>query len=961
MNLKLNQKSAIDFCINNNFESGVISHATGTGKSVIGINLIIEYIKKYGNCNIIWLCEFKTIINELFNNKLFCNTLNNLNDNFVILNYSNEKPKNWVEYLNNLTKPYILFINRAFLTSQQKYKNLTNHVSLIIHDECHSINNNTTQEFYNHIKFTNYKVIGLSATPIKIYPFEKVLHTYTLYDALINKDLVQPKIIWFTKDGKLNNSEIINELKIIINELPYKKIVVWCGLIKECKELAIEFANCFNNFKVCIDTSEDILIENLGCFDDFKNIDGNAFLFCAAKHREGSDIKNLDGCIFMDKVTKRTPKTFIQCIGRVLRLNNKKDRGIIVDIKAKSAYDVIKRMAIYLNNDNNFPYDYNYYYSNDNNIKINNLIIQNNKEETDYINNEQNNEQVNNNESLILTNLTRKDIELKFVKNIIDNDIYKKRLDMEFNIFIEKNLLKYLFFAIEILELTKDIPHVTRGSCGSSLLCYYLGISHVDPVKYNIKFERFLNEYRNNLPDIDFDFPHNSRDEIFFRLEKKWPGKIARISNHVHYHEKSATRAVLRELGHNNFIGKYEINEYIRKLPKSTRDKINERVKTLENKFRMYSLHCGGIVFYPEGVPNYLKHTSKSQKVINQITLNKYDVSNEKKFKIDILSSRGLTQLFEVNPELAFKDFANIDVDENVMKIFSSGKNIGITLAESPLIKKAMMEINPTSISDLALILAIIRPAAKDVNYVSITKNDIIYDDDAIDFIAENCNVDLATADYYRRGYIKYDPDITKKVSNLLSKDKLKKLESLHGYGFCKAHAYSYAELIYKLAYLKLYSPEKFWISTLKNSESSYRTWVHYFEAKINNVDFKLIKQEKDSVYCKSKQALIYKLDNKLHFEKFGVWNLHKNLMFPGCYGYFTNNKYFYKGIIASIKVLDKIIIYFICVGIGKYIEVIVDKTYNTNYTFKKIGIKGVGNLQECSIISIKSLKNSYF
>ena len=71
--------------------------------------------------------------------------------------------------------------------------------------------------------------------------------------------------------------------------------------------------NIYPDFTVCIDTSKNV---NQNNFDVFKNINNNAFLFCAAKHREGSDIKNLDGCIFLDKVTKRTPKTFLQCIGK---------------------------------------------------------------------------------------------------------------------------------------------------------------------------------------------------------------------------------------------------------------------------------------------------------------------------------------------------------------------------------------------------------------------------------------------------------------------------------------------------------------------------------------------------------------------------------------------------------------------------------------------------------------------
>ena len=121
--------------------------------------------------------------------------------------------------------------------------------------------------------------------------------------------------------------------------------------------------NLQRELKVCIDTSSNEEIQNIGNYDDFKSLSSNGLLFCAAKHREGSDIKYLDGCIFIDRVTKRTPKTFIQCLGRVLRLQENKKKGLIIDIKAKSAYDVIKRMALYLNNDYDFPYDYKYYYN----------------------------------------------------------------------------------------------------------------------------------------------------------------------------------------------------------------------------------------------------------------------------------------------------------------------------------------------------------------------------------------------------------------------------------------------------------------------------------------------------------------------------------------------------------------------------------------------------------------------
>ena len=159
---------------------------------------------------------------------------------------------------------------------------------------------------------------------------------------------------------------------------------------------------------------------------------------------------------------------------------------------------------------------------------------------------------------------------------------------------------------MEILKLAKNIPHVTRGSCGSSLVCYLLGISHIDPIEKNITFERFLNNHRETLPDIDFDFPHNMRDEIFLQLQLKWPGKVARISNHVHWHEKSATREALRKVGIKKQIPKHEINSFIKSLSKPKREKIKQIVKQLDDTFRTYSLHCGGIIFFPDKVPEEL-------------------------------------------------------------------------------------------------------------------------------------------------------------------------------------------------------------------------------------------------------------------------------------------------------------------------------------------------------------------
>ena len=121
-----------------------------------------------------------------------------------------------------------------------------------------------------------------------------------------------------------------------IDQLYYKKIIVWCGLIDVCIKTAELWSNYFSDYKFCIDFNKnDNSVDKYKNYDYFYKCEEKCILFCAVKHREGSDIPNIDGCIFMDNVEKRSKRVFTQCIGRVLRKdkNNKKQYGLIIDLK----------------------------------------------------------------------------------------------------------------------------------------------------------------------------------------------------------------------------------------------------------------------------------------------------------------------------------------------------------------------------------------------------------------------------------------------------------------------------------------------------------------------------------------------------------------------------------------------------------------------------------------------------
>ena len=224
--LRNNQKNAIDYSINNGFESGVHFHATGTGKSWISLELILEFNKKYPQKNILWLCEQKSILIEQFNkNTLREKGYDNILKKFLVIDYTENKSQKWYEEINSASfwkKSILLIINRHFLVSQEKYKLIKIPFDLIIHDECHSIRNDTTQCFYEYMlqKNVNLKCLGFSATPcLHVYPYDKVLTSYTIYDAFCDNVIVPPKIKWIESNKQLTDEDMLKYCKSNIYNL----------------------------------------------------------------------------------------------------------------------------------------------------------------------------------------------------------------------------------------------------------------------------------------------------------------------------------------------------------------------------------------------------------------------------------------------------------------------------------------------------------------------------------------------------------------------------------------------------------------------------------------------------------------------------------------------------------------------------------------------------------------------
>jgi DNA polymerase III alpha subunit len=505
-----------------------------------------------------------------------------------------------------------------------------------------------------------------------------------------------------------------------------------------------------------------------------------------------------------------------------------------------------------------------------------------------------------------------------FEREIPKNEIYYERLGIEFFLIKEKKFIKVFLQVKEILELAgPNIPHIIRGSSGSSLTSYLLGITNINPIEHNISLARFMHEQRNDIPDIDIDFGTNIRDTIYQKIFDHWNGRVARISNHIFYKEKSALKEAIRKNGYHKFIPKdFNLDNIF--TDEKVQKKVLEEANELEGIFRCHSLHCGGIVIFDNKVPEryYLKdftiNKEKGKETYGkQIKLNKDEVEDYELIKIDILSNRGLSQLWDI----AQIPIENYPYQTETYLYLRNGNNLGITYAESRGLRKIFMLMKPNSIDDIACALALIRPAASAngqkseflQNYSNIlrevkTNGDyIIYDDDAIQFIQKIIDCSESDADIYRKAFAK---NKYHKKQEFLSKLKSKhtdfenekydmimqQLDALQEYSFCKSHAYSYAKLVYALAYQKYNNPKEFWLSTLNNCNSSFRKWVHFREAKKSGIQLTLSSRP----YILKNNKLIGKnAISKLKYEDISDYFTHGywigNNFLPGMYCTYYN------------------------------------------------------------------------
>jgi DNA polymerase III alpha subunit len=502
-----------------------------------------------------------------------------------------------------------------------------------------------------------------------------------------------------------------------------------------------------------------------------------------------------------------------------------------------------------------------------------------------------------------------------------DTPEYQDRLAEEFAIIIQQRFTDYFLKIRRVLDLNSDIPHMTRGSAGSSLVCYLMAITDVDPIEWHIPLARFLNPFRDDLPDVDIDVPHHQQELAMQRIFDAWPGKTARISNYVMYKEKSARREAAKRLGAKGRLPK-EIDYGKLGIDVEEARRVE---KKLMGKKRCLSKHCGGVIVFDRKLPQSLFRAD------NLILLDKNEVEDLEHLKVDILANRGLSQLMEIDSTRMLHEYPK--TDEATADLLQRGDVLGVTQGESPAMRRLFRAIRPTSVEDCVFATALVRPVAvegrkkasffHDWTKKTVQESAIVCEDDAIEKIMRLIGVNAYEADMYRRAFAKRNEEkvieFMTRLGDHPQRDEIRQeMQSLAGFGLCRAHAVNLGRLIWALAWQKAHNPREFWRAALKHCQGSYARWVYRNEAKRAGWDLRDLGFENWITE-----------DPVESFLEHGCWNSPGFLPGMGVRNLYLD-RFEFAGIVANARMFrrdKKKYIHFITLGVGEgeYVDLIVD------------------------------------
>ena len=465
--------------------------------------------------------------------------------------------------------------------------------------------------------------------------------------------------------------------------------------------------------------------------------------------------------------------------------------------------------------------------------------------------------------------------------------LYIDRLNHEINIINSMNYPSYFLIVSDYIRWAKNnsIPvGPGRGSGAGSLVAYCLDITDLDPIEFDLIFERFLNPDRISMPDFDIDFCEEKRDKVFEYLKSKYGKGVAHIITFGKLKARMALRDIGRVLGlpygHVDKICKMipfdpsrplTLQESINREPRF-QNEINQSSKVkklielslqLEGLNRNMATHAAGVVIagkeLSDQIPLYIDHSSKLPLPSTQYDM--YSSENAGLVKFDLLGLKTLTVIDKtvkmINKKNSNLDISKIDLkDKKVFDLLSTGETTGLFQLESTGMREAIKQMKPNKFDDIIALVALYRPGPmsnipiyndcknglKEPEYIhpslknilEPTYGIIIYQEQVMQIAQTLAGFSAGEADILRRAMGKKkraelerqkERFVNGAVENGIKKDLANyiftKIEPFAEYGFNKSHAAAYALIAFQTAYLKTYYKEEFIASTMSTETTN--------------------------------------------------------------------------------------------------------------------------------------------
>lgn len=472
------------------------------------------------------------------------------------------------------------------------------------------------------------------------------------------------------------------------------------------------------------------------------------------------------------------------------------------------------------------------------------------------------------------------------------NSAISDRLEFELNVIKKMGYTSYFLIVWDFIHYARSIGIPVgpgRGSAAGSLVSYLLGITDINPLKYGLLFERFLNPERLGLPDIDIDFCYERRPEVIDYVTKKYGREnVAQIITFGTMQARAVVRDVGRVMGmpyadvdriaklipqDPNITLKEAINETeINALYKadSQVNKLLDTAMSLEGLNRHASIHAAGVVISDKPLDNYSPLFKTNDE---QITTG-YSMSALDKIgllKMDFLGLRTLTVIDQALKIIKATKNLTLDIetipldDPNTYKLFSSSQTIGIFQVESSGMRDLLKKLAPERFEDLIALLALYRPGPigsgmlddfmkrkhglVPVKYehpkleaiLKETYGIMVYQEQIMQIASSLAGFSLAQADLLRKAMGKKIPEVMEKqrknfvlgcinnhIKELLANKIFDLIEYFSGYGFNKSHSAAYALISYRTAFLKANYPVEFMTALLTSERNNTDKVVEY-------------------------------------------------------------------------------------------------------------------------------------